>query len=213
MPSPSLLFETRTYRDKTSSTAAFYHAPMDGITWAASAMSAARARLDAAAENLANSSVDGFRKTQLRGFLDASGIVMQRLRSASQGPLRHTGRPYDLAIVGAGAFRVRDANGRIVQTRCGSFTRDRFGHLVDGAGRMLLGMRGPVRAAGGAIERIPLPRGSTVRTGFLEGSNADAIGEMIDVLTAQRSFETAQKVLSAIDQTRERATTQVAQMK
>jgi flagellar basal body rod protein FlgG len=36
---------------------------------------------------------------------------------------------------------------------------------------------------------------------------------MIDVLTAQRSFESAQKVLSAIDQTRERASTQVAQLK
>jgi flagellar basal body rod protein FlgG len=43
----------------------------------------------------------------------------------------------------------------------------------------------------------------------LEASNVDAIGEMIDVLAAQRSFETAQKVLTAIDKARERASTQV----
>lgn len=204
-----------------------YHARMDGIAWAAGAMNAARTRLDVAAENLANGSTDGFRKSDLRGFLTASGIVMQRSRSTAAGPLRHTGRPFDLAIAGAGTFRVRDAAGHVTATRDGAFTRDRFGRLVDDSGRVLLGTRGPVCVPDGAVidasgtlsrngvvlNRIPLPAGATVRTGFLESSNVDAIGEMIDVLTAQRSFETAQKVLSAIDQTRERANTQVAQLK
>ncbi|HET9096375.1 MAG TPA: flagellar basal body rod C-terminal domain-containing protein, partial [Candidatus Baltobacteraceae bacterium] len=103
----------------------------------------------------------------------------------------------------------------------------RFLRLVDDAGRVLLGTRGPLCVPDGAIldangtvtrngvvlNRIALPDGSSVRTGFLEASNVDAIGQMIDVLTAQRSFETAQKVLSSIDQTRERAGTQVAQLK
>lgn len=204
-----------------------YHARMDGIGWAASAMNAARTRLDVAAENLANGSTDGFRKGEVRGFLTASGVAMQRVRSTEQGPLRRTGRPYDLAIVGSGAFRVRDASGHMTVTRSGVFTRDRFLRLVDDAGRVLLGTRGPlcvpdgatvhangtVTRNGVAINRIPLPDGSSVRTGFLEASNVDAIGQMIDVLTAQRSFETAQKVLSSIDQTRERANTQVAQLK
>lgn len=204
-----------------------YHARMDGIGWAASAMNAARTRLDVAAENLANGSTDGFRKTDVRGFLSASGIVMQRVRSTAQGPLRRTGRPYDLAIAGSGAFQVRDASGHTALTRSGAFTRDRFSRLVDDAGRVLLGTRGPLCVPDGAIidangtvtrngvvlNRITLPDGSSVRTGFLEASNADAIGQMIDVLTAQRSFEAAQKVLSSIDQTRERANTQVAQLK
>ncbi|HET9095962.1 MAG TPA: flagellar hook-basal body complex protein [Candidatus Baltobacteraceae bacterium] len=204
-----------------------YHARMDGIGWAASAMSAARTRLDVAAENLANGSTDGFRKSEVRGFLTASGVAVQRLRSTAQGPLRRTGRPYDLAIVGSGGFRVRDASGHMAVTRSGAFTRDRFLRLVDDAGRVLLGTRGPLCVPDGAIvdasgtvtrngvvlNRIALPDGSSVRTGFLEASNVDAIGQMIDVLTAQRSFETAQKVLSSIDQTRERAGTQVAQLK
>ena len=200
---------------------------MDGIGWAASAMNAARTRLDVAAENLANGSTDGFRKTDVRGFLTATGIAMQRSRSTAQGPLRRTGRQFDLAIAGRGAFRVRDASGHVSVTRNGAFMRDRFNRLVDDSGRVLLGTRGPVCVPSGAaidadgtvsrngitLNHIALPPGSSVQTGFLEGSNADAIGEMIDVLTAQRSFETAQTVLSSIDQTRERANTQVAQLK
>ena len=200
---------------------------MDGIGWAASALSAARTRLDVAAANLANASTDGFRKSDVRGFLRASGVVLERYRSNAQGPLRRTGRPFDLAISGSGTFRVRDASGRVHATRSGAFRRDRFERLVDDGGRVLLGTRGPVCVPDGAViaqdgtvsrngtvlNRIALPNGSGLRSGFLEGPNVDAIGEMIDVLTAQRSFETAQKVLSSIDQTRERANTQVAQMK
>lgn len=200
---------------------------MDGIGWAAGAMSAARARLDAAAENLANGSKDGFRRTAVRGFLTERGVVTRRVRDDSPGPLRRTGAPYDFAIDGAGVFRVRAADGSLQTTRCGAFRRDRFERLVDQQGRALLGARGAIVVPDGAvigsdggivlrgkrINAIPLPAGSSLRTGYVEASNVDAIGEMIDVLGAQRSFETAQKVLSAIDQTRERAATQVGVLK
>lgn len=181
-------------------------------------MSAARTRLDVAAENLANGSTDGFRRSIARGSLTPSGVSMRTETSGGQGALRRTGRDLDLAIAGNGAFRVRDARGRITLTRSGAFSRDRSGHLVDASGRMLLGVRGPLRLReNGRIEdviaNIPLPRGSSVRSGFLETSNVDAIGEMIDVMSAQRSFETAQKVLAAIDGTRERAATEVALVK
>jgi flagellar basal body rod protein FlgG len=196
---------------------------MDGIGWAAGAMSAARARLDVAAENLANGSTDGYRKSTVRGFIDASGVHVRRLRTSSQGALRRTGRQFDLAIAGRGAFRMRSADGSVATTRSGAFLRDRFERLTDDAGRVLLGERGAIVVPNGAtvradgaivrngaiLDRIPLPAGSSVQSGFLEASNVDAIGEMIDVLAAQRSFETAQKVLTAIDKARERANTQV----
>jgi flagellar basal-body rod protein FlgG len=200
---------------------------MDGIGWAAGAMSAARTRLDVAAENLANGSTDGYRKTRVRGFIDASGVRLQRMRDDSHGALRRTGRQFDLAIAGPGSFRVRTPQGAVVTTRSGAFVRDRFARLVDDSGNVLLGTHGAVTVPTGAsirpdgaierngavLNRIGLPRGSSVQSGFLEASNVDAIGEMIDVLAAQRSFETAQKVLSAIDQTRERASTQVGALK
>lgn len=191
---------------------------MDGIAWAAGAMSAARARLDVAAQNLANGSTDGFRKRTVYGFLSNGGVRLRVSPDESQGALRRTGREFDLAITGPGAFRVRGSDGRIAATRSGAFTRDRFQRLVDGSGRVLLGTRGAIVVPDGTsiktvLDRIPLPAGSSVRSGFLESSNVDAIGEMIDVLAAQRSFETAQKVLTAIDQTRERANTQVGALK
>jgi len=195
--------------------------------WAASAMSAARTRLDVAAENLANGSTGGYRKSSIRGTLTPFGVRLRRVADASQGPLRRTGRPFDLAISGAGTFRVRTLQGALVSTRSGAFVRDRFERLVDDAGRVLVGTRGAVTVPDGAeistngavvrngvtLNRIALPPGSSLHTGFLEGANVDAIGEMIDVLTAQRSFETAQQVLSAIDRTRERASTQVGELK
>ena len=190
-------------------------------------MSAARTRLDVAAENLANGSTDGFHKRTVRGFITKAGLVMQRAGDDSPGPLRRTGAPFDLALTGPGTFRVRSREGVVTATRNGAFARDRFGRLVDASGRVLMGSRGPVVVPDGAtieadgtvmrggvpVNRIPVPAGSGVRTGFLEASNVDVIGEMIDVLTAQRSFETAQKVLSAIDQTRERASTDVGALK
>lgn len=170
-------------------------------------------RLDTAAGNLANGSTGGFRKSAVSGYVTASGLVMRRMQAEAEGPLQHTGRRFDLAIVGPGSFRMRDAQGRIHGTRDGSFVRDRFGHLIDREGRVLLDGRRPVVVTKDAPIRIPLPRGSSLRSGFLEGSNVDSIGEMIDVMTAQRSFEAAQKVLTAIDGARERAVSQVAQVK
>ena len=172
---------------------------MDGIAWAASAMSAAQARLEIAAQNLANGSTDGFRKLLACGSLDTRGVRVSTGRDGSQGALRRTGRPFDRAIAGDGAFIVRDARGRLHQTRDGAFSRDRFGRLRDDLGRTLV--------------RTALAPGASVRSGFLESSNVDAIGEMVNVLEAERSFETAQKVLTAIDQTAQRSSSKMSEFK
>jgi len=172
---------------------------MDGIDWASSAMIAARTRLDIATGNLANVSTDGFHAALARGALTAHGIEMTRLTSSGHGAYRHTGRPDDLAIVGEGAFRVRNADGSIGLTRDGAFERDRFGTLRDARGRALVG--------------TTLGPGASVRSGFLETSNVNAIGEMVDVLTSQRSFESAEKVVAAIDAARQKSSNDVARIK
>jgi flagellar basal-body rod protein FlgF len=192
---------------------------MDGIEWAGSAMIAARTRLQIASENLANVSSDGFRRTLAHGILSPKGVSIARLPATSHGALRRTGRDFDLAIVGAGGFRVRTATGASTFTRNGAFTRERDGTLHDDAGGVLCGSDGPlhipdgaqidvhgaVRKDGRLIERLPLPPGSSVHTGFLESANVDAIAEMIDVLSAERSFESAEKVVTAIDGTRQKS--------
>jgi flagellar basal-body rod protein FlgG len=189
---------------------------MDGIAWASSAMVAARARLDVATGNLANVSTDGFRGAVARGVLSNDGVRIERGVLQTHGALRHTGRPFDLAIVGDGAFRVRSNDATVVETRAGAFTRDRDGYLRNDAGAFLLGTHGPVRVAQGAhidASALGLPRESIVRSGFLESANIDAIGEMLHVMEAQRSFETAQKVVTAIDSTRQKSANDVARIK
>ena len=197
---------------------------MDGIGWAAAAMDGARTRLETAAVNLANASSDGFKGVRLRGRVVPDGLRFARLRDAAQGALRPTGRDLDVALAGRGSFAVRDEHAKAVASRGGALQRDRYGRLCDAAGRVVLGMAGALRFPDGArlepdgrvtlngapIDRLRLTPGTTVRSGFLEAANVDAIGEMVDLLGAQRSFESAEKTLAAIDQTRERTVTQTA---
>ena len=206
----------------------WHNTAMDGIGFATSAMLAARTRLDIATDNLANASSDGFRKHTARGSFGASGAQIDRIVSDEQGSLRKTGRPFDLALVGPGSFVVRDGRGITTATRSGAFSLDRSGHLCDDAGRMLLGSHGhpvlvppgatiaadgAVYANGKSVDQLPLPSGTSVQTGFLENSNVNPIGEMVDMLTAQRSFESAQKVMSTIDSVAQKNANDVARLK
>jgi flagellar basal body rod protein FlgG len=198
---------------------------MDGIAWSASAMVAARTRLEIATDNLANASSQGFHAVFARGRLDASGVTVERVRGDGTGALRATGEPFDLAVAGGGAFLVRDGSGRTSSTRDGAFVRAANGTLRDLRGRTLLGTSGTLRVPpdariddrgvvtardGRAAGTIAMTGGGSVRQGFLETSGVDPIAEMIDVLRAQRSFESAQKVYAALDRTRDKSANEVA---
>jgi flagellar basal-body rod protein FlgF len=183
---------------------------MDGIQWTASAMRTARIRLEIAAQNLANASSNGFRKTLAHVAVTARGLVTGKAVSHEQGALHRTGRVLDLAIVGEGAFVVGGS-----PTRNGAFVRDAHGYLADDRGNRVSGTHGFVRVSpdGKLLDRIPLPNGSQVVSGALESANVNAIGEMVNVLDAQRAFETAQKALGAIDETRAKAVNEVARLR
>jgi flagellar basal body rod protein FlgG len=195
---------------------------MDGMDWMASAMRAAQTQLETATHNLANVASDGFRRVRSTLALTPRGLVASESQDGAQGGIRQTGRPLDLALIGPGQFRVGN-----VATRDGAFVRDRDGYLADRQGRRVAGIGGPIRLADDAVigpdgvirngaviaGRLPLPTGTTVRSGALESSGVDAIGETLAVLTAQRAFETAQKTLVAIDQTRDKAVNDVARLK
>jgi flagellar basal-body rod protein FlgG len=188
---------------------------MDGIELMAGAMHAAQARLDVSAANLANVSSAGFQRRVAHATLGARGLSVSTTPVREQGPLEHTGRALDLAAVG-GTFYVRDAGGAALAERSASFSLDRAGRVVDERGRVLLGRDGPARAgADGTLDAqsLRITPGATVESGFLERSNVDAIHEMVDVLSAQRAFETAQKTLSAIDETRAKDVNDVARVK
>ena len=188
----------------------------------ASAMRAARAQLEIATHNLANASTDGFRKTVAATALGERGLAVTERIAHEQGAVRTTGRRFDLALLGEGAFRAGN-----VATRDGAFTRDRDGFLTDDRGRRLRGAHGALRVSenavvepdggvrdgGRVVDRIPLPRGTRVMAGALETSAVNPIGETLAILTAQRAFETAQKTLLAIDAAREKAANDVVRLK
>jgi flagellar basal-body rod protein FlgF len=200
---------------------------MDGIELMATAMHAMQKRVDIAAGNLANVSSDGFRRSVARVAFGGSGVVTTAEADATPGVLRRTGRGLDLAVPGAGGLLVRDAAGRVALVRSASFHPAADGVLRDARGRALLGEAGAVRARGDAqvdargavseggavIARLRVAPGTVLESGALEGSNVDAIGEMVDLLAAQRAFETAQKALGALDEIRSHATADVARVK
>jgi flagellar basal body rod protein FlgG len=172
-------------------------------------MEAAQDRLDIATQNLANVSTIGYRRREARGFLTARGALIRSAVSGEHGPIERTGRTYDLAIAGDGAFRVRAASGRVALTRAGAFSRDAHGSLRDARGRTLVDPHDrPIRIADGAVPtgaQIGLPAESSLQSGALEAGSVNAIDEMVTVLTAQRAYEGAQKIASEIDETRKQS--------
>ena len=129
---------------------------------AASGMTAQQINLDNIANNLANSSTNGFqaRRVQFADLLYqndvmpgaaatqqttvAAGLqVGLGTRSANteivqtQGDLSSTGNPLDFAIQGNGFFQILLPNGTIGYTRAGSFQPDSQGNLVTANGNAL----------------------------------------------------------------------------
>jgi len=129
---------------------------------AASGMVAQQLNLDNVANNLANASTTGYRKSRLQ-FQDlmyqsmvvpgsaatqqttvSSGLqVGLGTRTAAseiiqtQGDYTNTGNPLDLTIQGAGFFQVTLPNGTIAYTRDGEFHRDQQGNVVTADGNPL----------------------------------------------------------------------------
>lgn len=199
---------------------------MSGIELMASAMHAAKTRLDVSAGNLANVLSDGFHKRVARATLTQAGLVVASKTDERPGPLRHTGRALDLASAGTGGYVVRDGTGSLAVARSGSFARSASGALADERGNILQGAHGPivsadatidsrgiVRVGGEPVDRVRVSSGTTLQSGFLESANVDSVGEMVDVLEAQRAFETAQKTLSAIDDERQKEFNDVVRVK
>jgi len=109
---------------------------------------AAYQSMDVIANNIANLSTPGFRREeqtfheyveqlppesgqsagQSLSFVQDGGIV----RDMSEGPMRATGAPFDLALHGKGFFVVQTANGQRY-TRNGHFSLDPAGQIVDDA--------------------------------------------------------------------------------
>ncbi|MEW6073614.1 MAG: flagellar hook basal-body protein [Planctomycetota bacterium] len=112
-----------------------------GLYRGAGALHAQQSRLEAIARNLANLSTVGYkRETEaLRQHVvpgrggERRGVVIERTVDFSQGDLRRTGLPYDLALYGEGFFAVEGPDGEMY-TRDGSFRLGPDGTLLTAEG-------------------------------------------------------------------------------
>ncbi len=134
------------------------------LSTAATGMEAQQTRLDVTANNIANTSTAGFKKSRAEfsdlmyqsqrapgaatsagteaptGLQVGMGVrTVSTQRMHSQGDLRQTGRPLDVAIEGRGFYPVNLPSGEVAYTRDGAFKIDAEGQLVTGEGYILAG--------------------------------------------------------------------------
>ena len=157
-------------------------------------------RLDTIANNLANVNTTGFKGDKLsfrdtfrryahdlldpnttlrdrvpwpQGNVLAQPRIAEQVIDLSQGAMKSTGNPLDLAIAGDGFFRVQTPEGEFL-TRQGAYHRSSEGFIVDGHGNQLLGEGGPLQ----------IPEGSDI---LIDAEGQVTVGgEAIDVISLVR---------------------------
>jgi flagellar basal-body rod protein FlgG len=169
---------------------------------------------------------------QTIGPLGQGSRIERQVTDLSAGPIKETGEDLDFAVEGDGYFAVQTGQG-VRYTRNGQFTAAANGRLTDQLGNAVLNQNGqPITI--GADGKVPAAtvgvfavnnarkagdnffqgtaggRGTgQVRSGALEGSGADPVRAMTDMIASLRAFESGQKVISTIDSTLQKASNQV----
>ena len=125
---------------------------LEGLYSAAAGMAAQQEQLDAIGNDLANLSTTGYKSERLAfsdllyNQVDQAGTVTTQGagasaraigRSETEGSLRETGNPLDLAIEGDGYFQLTGPAGQVALTRDGSFGVDGGGSITDAFGNPL----------------------------------------------------------------------------
>ena len=125
-----------------------------------SGLDASSSSLDIIGNNIANSGTTGFKSSRanfsdvyaagslnLSANLFGEGVNIQQIQQQfTQGNISQTGNSLDLALNGNGFFVVKDGTG-MSYTRNGTFSLDRSGFLVNGAGQQVQAY--PALAGGG----------------------------------------------------------------
>lgn len=169
--------------------------------------------MDTLANNIANSSTDGFKSERMRfaehlvdignnqtiAFVKDAGVI----RDFSDGPLRSTGNPLDVAIRGEGFFEIETEDG-VLYTRSGRLHLDPIGMLINAEGQAVLGTDGlPIITFPGDTAIVIDPNGRVTsesgELGYLSLVAFDDLSKMVKV--GNGLYDTNQDTLVADEST------------
>ena len=152
---------------------------LEGLYTAAAGMAAQQQRMDSLANDVANVNTAGYKSVRT-GFRDlvyaqagrgaaagvtsGAGSAVQTVgRSFSQGALRQTGQPLDVALEGPGFLQVRTPEGQVALTRDGALRVTNTGQLVTSTGAQVLP---PVNFPRNAnLQNVSVARDGTITSG------------------------------------------------
>ena len=173
--------------------------PNRALLTAATGMQVQQQNVDNIANNLANSSTVGFKRTRLE-FQD---LLYQNMRSAGgaasasttlpvglqigmgarsiasekifiQGESKQTENPLDMAVEGSGFFQVRQTNGELAYTRAGQFITNAQGQVVNSNGDSLE----PAVTIPTAATSITIGKDGTVSVTLPGQTNSQNVGQV-----------------------------------
>jgi flagellar basal-body rod protein FlgG len=173
--------------------------PNRALLTAATGMQAQQQNVDNIANNLANASTVGFKRTRLE-FQD---LMYQNMRSAGaaanastpypvglqiglgtrsvasekifdQGDYKQTNGRFDMVIEGSGFFQIRQANGDLAYTRSGKFTLNQQGQIVTANGDTLE----PAITVSTESTSVTIGKDGTVSTTIQGQDNAQNVGQI-----------------------------------
>ncbi|MEZ0537260.1 flagellar hook-basal body protein [Caldicellulosiruptoraceae bacterium PP1] len=252
-----------------------------GIYTSASGMILNQKVMDITANNMANVDTTGYKKdiAQIEsfskilakrindrtidspdgsiGYMSLGADVSRIYTDTSEGLLKKTDQPLELAIKGEGFFTVEKINPQTntaerFLTRNGAFTLNQNGELVTLDGYRVLGQNGSIKLNSTSNIRIdkqgniyqnnqlvdklliinidskeslakvgnnlfmingnanPVQFSGEVLQGYLEGSNVNAIQEMVNMISLLRNYESNQKAFTIQDETLQKAVNEIA---
>jgi flagellar basal-body rod protein FlgG len=170
---------------------------MRALYTAATGMAAQQLRLDNIANNLANISTVGYKKTSATfedliyqdlptGEANANALrpssaqvgsgtrLVAMTRNFTPGQMEHSGNTYDLAIGGDGFFVVEDPDGNQRYTRDGQFQSNADGELVNAMGYALSpGIQIPSDA-----ETVTIAQDGTVTVSYSDSTDVATLGQI-----------------------------------
>lgn len=137
-----------------------------GIYQGATALAALDRWQEVVAQNIANSSVPGYKASEMSVEGENYGTIQDRtgVRSSTQpavmpinsvqtsfepGSASRTGNPTDVSIGSNGFFVIQQGNGNMLYTRNGQFNTNASNQLINANGDLVQGVGGPIQLLSG----------------------------------------------------------------